>query len=77
MCSDQLINSSWVTLEGSNRFIRIYFLLPLCSVILAGEVRRLYLTTCHKYTMLPVTEQATIRGLSLLQKKLLFPLPTL
>lgn len=80
MCSNQLINSSQVTLEVSNRCTDIYFFLPVCSVMLAGEIRdyteHLYHTTCHKYTTFPVTEQATIIGFSLLQEKLHFPLTT-
>lgn len=80
MCRNQLINSSQVTLKGSNRCMDISFFLPLCSVMLAGEIRdyteHLYHTTCQKYTMFTVTEQATIKGFSLLQKKLHFPLTT-
>lgn len=80
MCSNQLINSSQVTLKGSSRCVGISVFLPLCSVMLAGEIRdyteHLYHTTCHKYTVFPVNEQATIIGYSLLQEKLHFPLTT-
>jgi len=80
MCSNLLISSSQVTLEGSNRCTGISFLLSLCSVVLTEEIRDytklLYHTTCHKYTTFPVTEQPTMIGFSLLQEKLRFPLTT-